>query len=219
MNQTVSAIIFLSLFLLLVAIAHLLYRYLKIPAEYSRKFLHVSGGVLALFAPLFIQSHWWVLAICAAAFLFLLFTYVKQLLPAVHRTKRKSVGSVIFPLPVYICFLIASWKNNDLLFYIPVSFLTISDAMAEWGGTKWGGKTFRLKNDKTLAGAFSFAICSMFISIAWGILFQLDVQQITIMALITTITATVAELWSSKGWDNLAVPLVSLACLLLMKWS
>jgi phytol kinase len=219
MNQTAYAVIFLSIFLLLVGMAHLLYRLLKFPAEQSRKFLHVSGGLLALSAPLFFLSHWPVLIICMSAFLFLLFTYIKQMLPAVHRTKRKSVGSVIFPIAVYFCFLIATKKNNDLLFYLPVSFLTISDTMAEWGGTKWGDQTIRLKNNKSMAGALSFAVCSIFIAIAWGMVYHLGTQQIMVMTAITTFAATLAELWSSDGWDNLTIPLVTVACILLMKFS
>lgn len=217
-QQSFYAVIFLVLFLLLVLVSHLLYRYLKWSPEDSRKFLHVSGGILALCSPLFFKSHWWVLILCGLAFFLLLFTYIKHLLPSVHQTKRKSVGSVIFPIPIYICFLIAESKNNFLLFYLPVSFMTISDTAAEWAGKKWGSHSIQiLKGQKTLIGTLAFAICSIFISVALGIIYEFPAKQIILASIAISLTASLAELVSTKGIDNLTVPLITLALLILLK--
>jgi dolichol kinase len=210
-QQTVYAILFLTVFLLLVVVSHLLYRYLNISSENSRKFLHVSGGVLALFAPLCFRSHWMVLILCGLAFMLLLFTYVKHWLPAVHHTKRKSVGSVVFPIPIYICFLVSQNMENNLLFYIPISFLTISDTIAEWSGKRWGNDSLHLMNNqKTLAGCICFALSALLIGVAWGIVFKLPSQQILFMSISSCMVATLAELVSTKGLDNLTVPLSTL---------
>lgn len=216
-QQTVYAIIFLSIFLLLLLISHLLYRYLKVSSEESRKFLHVSGGLLALCCPLFFETHWWVLILCSLAFILLLFTFVKHWLPSVHKTKRKSIGSVLFPIPVYICFLIAENKSNDLLFYLPVSFMTISDTAAEWAGKKWGSRTMQFMNgQKTLAGSLAFAICGILISIVWGLIFHFTTEKIIMISLVTSFLAAITELVCIKGIDNLTVPLVTLLLLLLL---
>lgn len=216
--QIMYALIFLSIFLLLVIISHVSYKFLKILSENSRKFLHVSGGVLALFAPVFFTSHWWLLILCSLAFLLLLFTYIKQWLPAVHQTARSSIGSVIFPIPVYLCFLIAENRNDDLLFYLPISFLTISDAIAQWTGKKWELHSLQLMNkQKTLIGSTFFAISALLISTAWGSVLRLEVDQIILLAFTTSLIAAVTELISTKGWDNLTVPLITVACLLLLR--
>ena len=212
------ALIFLSIFLLLVVTSHVLYKFLRVSSENSRKFLHVSGGILALFAPVFSTSHWWVLGLCSLAFLFLLFTYIKQWLPAVHQTERTSIGSVIFPIPLYICFLIAENRNDYLLFYLPISFLTISDALAQWAGKKWEQHSIQLMNkQKTLIGSTFFAISALIISSVWAIVFGLEMDQVIVLAFTTSILATVTELISTKGWDNLTVPLITLACLLFLR--
>jgi len=178
----------------------------------------VSGGILALFAPVFSTSHWWVLGLCSLAFLFLLFTYIKQWLPAVHQTERTSIGSVIFPIPLYICFLIAENRNDYLLFYLPISFLTISDALAQWAGKKWEQHSIQLMNkQKTLIGSTFFAISALIISSVWAIVFGLEMDQVIVLAFTTSILATVTELISTKGWDNLTVPLITLACLLFLR--
>jgi len=217
-QQTVYAILFLSIFLLLVGIAHILYKFLNVSSESSRKFLHVSGGILALFAPLFFTSHWIVLVLCSLAFLLLLFTYIRNWLPAVHKTNRNSIGSIIFPIPLYICFYVATSKDDHLLFYLPISFLTISDAIAQWAGKKWEASSMKLMNgQKTLAGSTAFAISSLLITIGWGMIFKLSMEQIILLSVTASLIATVIELVSVKGWDNLTVPLVTLGYLLFLR--
>lgn len=217
-QQIVYAFIFLGIFLLLVIAAHVLYKFLNVSPENSRKFLHVSGGILALFAPAFFTSHRWVLVICSLAFLLLLFTYTMQWLPAVHQTRRSSIGSFIFPIPLYLCFLIAENRNDELLFYLPISFLTISDTIAEWSGKRWEGHSLRLMNQqKTLIGSTFFAISALLIATGWGIAFGLRFEQIILIAITVSLIATVTELISTKGWDNLTVPLITVACLLFLK--
>jgi phytol kinase len=208
------AFLFLSIFLALVATAHLLYKIAGLTTETSRKFLHVSGGILSMFAVLFFRSHWTVLFLCIAAFVFLLFTYVKNLLPAVHETKRRSFGSILFPIPVYICFLCASILHSDLYFLLPISFLTLSDTMAEWSGKKWGNRTTSFFNgQKTLAGATGFFITSLLLASAWIFLYKIGLNYGWILILTCSLFSTLAELVSTKGWDNLTVPLTALACI------
>ena len=216
-KQPVCAIIFLGIFLLLIGLTHALYRLFDVSSEYSRKFLHVTGGLLALTAPLFFTSHWWVFILCSLAFLLLLFTYLKHWLPSIHHIERKSIGSVVYPIPIYLCFLVASNKNNDLLFYLPISFLTICDTLAEVGGKKWGNKSRSLMyQQKTVAGSLSFAVSALAISIAWGTISNLTFLQFIFICTATALVSTATEMISTKGWDNITVPLVALACLLLL---
>ena len=217
-GQTAPALLFLVIFLLLVAVTHALYVFFKLPAEVSRKFLHVSGGILCLCAPYFIQSHWWVLGLCSAAFMLLLYTYHNQLLPSVHQTRRQSIGSVIFPIPIYLCFLAAQKMEHYFLFYVPVSLLTVSDTMAEWSGKKWSKTSVKLMNSqKTVIGSLCFALCSLLIIFICGYAYGLVPEHILIIALVTTTAATLAELVSTKGLDNFTVPVIALLCLLALK--
>src|SRR5688572_23930019 len=95
--QLLALFIFLGILLLLIGITEFLYRRFKIPAEVSRKFLHVSGGLICLLLPVFFSSHWWVLMLALLSFLLLLVTYLKDMLHSIHKTKRYSIGSIIFP--------------------------------------------------------------------------------------------------------------------------
>lgn len=215
--QLLSLGIFLGLLLLLISITELLYRRLKLSADVSRKFLHVSGGLFCLLLPMFFSSHWWVLTLASLSFLLLLITYYNNMLHSIHKTKRYSIGSIIFPIPVYFCFLIADQVDNDLFFYLPISLLTISDTAAETAGKRWGYLSMQFfKGQKTLAGAIAFFLTAMLVSIAWLYFFNYPTQQIAIFTIILSLSASLMELVTLKGWDNLTVPMISVLILWLL---
>ena len=142
----------------------------------------------------------------------------KKLLPSIHRTSRYSVGSVLFPLPVYGCFLAAELLDENILFYLPISLLTISDTAAETAGIQWGhlSKQF-FGGQKTLIGSLSFLITAIPLSFCWlyfGCHCPLT-KSIT-MAFVIAIAATITEMMTLHGWDNLSVPAVVLVILLLV---
>ena len=213
----VYALFILLAFMLLVGIAHLLHTKLHVPVDSSRKFLHISGGMLALCMPLLLPTHWWVLGLCLLAFFLLLFTYLLNYLQGIHGTKRKSIGSIIFPVPVYICFLCSEIWNSNLLFYLPICLLTIADPIAEWGGKKWGHLTKSFFNhQKTLAGTICFAIAAFVLSISITSAYNRSLIGILMISIAVPIVSGLSELISLKGWDNITVPLSSLLILLLM---
>lgn len=208
-------LLILLAFLALVGAAYALHRFAGLPSEVSRKFLHVSGGLLALSCPLWIHDPSSMLLICGAAFLFLLVTFWLRSLPAVHRTARRSVGSVVYPVPVFLCFLAATRYDNSLYYYIPIAFLTLSDTAAEWGGKKWGHLTLSLMGgQKTLAGSFFFACTSFLLVLFIGLASGRDAGAVLLLATATSLTGTLAELVSTRGLDNLTVPLGTLLCLM-----
>ena len=195
----------------MIGISELLHRKLKVKPEHSRKFLHVSGGLMCLLFPSIFNSHWWLLVLAAVAFSILLITYKKKLLPSVHQTKRYSLGSVLFPIPVYLCFLFAELQQNFLFFYIPVSLLAISDTAAEIGGNTWGHKTKQFfGGQKTLAGSASFFITAFLVCFIWLNLVTLfPAAEATKISLIISFSTAITETVTLHGWDNLSVPAVA----------
>jgi dolichol kinase len=216
-EQALFAILFLVIFLLLVIATYWMHEHLAVGSDISRKFLHVSGGLLSLSSPFFFSDHWWVLAICSIAFVLLLVTYLKNWLPSIHAVKRHSVGSVIFPVPIYCCFFLSMYFEHRMLFFLPITFLTVSDTVAEWSGKKWGkeGKSL-FRNGKTFAGSAGFAITAFVAALIYGFIDGMPAGNVLLMAFTTTFMATLAESFSTYGWDNLSVPLVTVAVLLLL---
>lgn len=203
---------FLLLLLVLIVISEVLYKRFKWSAELSRKFLHVSGGLMCLCFPLIFKSHWWVLALTLIAFILLLFTYISKMLPSVHQTKRYSLGSVLFPIPVYACFLISEINNDYLFFYLPITLLAISDTAAEIGGNRWGHLTKQFfRGQKTLAGSICFFITALFANITW--LYtgsHLSFTEMLLFGFLIALLTTFTELVTLHGWDNLTVPAIAI---------
>jgi dolichol kinase len=210
-----SQLLWLSVFLLilvvLIGISELLHRKLGVKPEHSRKFLHISGGSMCLLFPSIFNSHWWLLVLAVIAFSILLITYRKKLLPSVHRTKRYSFGSVLFPIPVYLCFLFAQLQQNFLFFYIPVSLLAISDTAAEMGGNTWGHKTKQFfGGQKTLAGSISFFITAFLVCYIWlNVVTLFPAPEAMKISIIISVSTAIAETITLHGWDNLSVPAVA----------
>jgi len=71
-------------------------------------------------------------------------------------------------------------------------------------------------SQKTFAGSISFAISALVISTGWGLLSNLAFLQIISVSVIITVIATVAEMVSTRGLDNITVPLITLASLLIV---
>jgi phytol kinase len=209
-SQLLALFIFLGILLLLIGISELLYRFFRLPAETSRKFLHVSGGLTCLLLPRFFTSHWWILALTSSAFLLLFITYIMNMLQSVHKTKRNSIGSIIFPIPVYFCFLAADTFHNNLFFYLPVSLLAISDTSAEIAGTRWGHLTKQFfDGQKTLAGTLAFFGTALIICFGWLSYYHLPARSLIVSGLVISITTSLAELVTLKGWDNLTIPVIA----------
>jgi phytol kinase len=209
-SQFLYLLLFLGLLLILIIITELLHKFFKVSTEQSRKFLHVSGGLMCLLFPSFFQSHWWLLPLVTLSFLLLFITYKLKMLPSIHQTKRSTVGSILFPVPVYCCFLAAELMHNNLFYYLPISLLTISDTAAETGGHQWGhlSKQF-FKGQKTLAGSLSFFITSLPVIFAWLYFgYHWPLLDILFIGLFIAIAATITELITLHGWDNLSVPVV-----------
>lgn len=216
-SSFVMLFIFLGLLSALIVITEVLHRVFKLPAEQSRKFLHVSGGLMCLLFPRFFDSHWWVLILAAVSFLLLLITFRRRLLGSIHKTKRKSIGSVLFPLPVYGCFLMADMLQNNLFFYLPVSLLTIADTAAEMAGHKWGhhSKQF-FHGQKTLAGSLAFFIIALPVCMGWLYWYDHPMQAIIVNGILISLATAFAELVTLHGWDNLSMPAVANVVLWLM---
>ena len=214
-SQLLWLLVFLLLLVVLIAISELLHRRFKFKPEQSRKFLHVSGGLMCLLFPSIFTSHWWLLVLATVAFIILLITYKRKMLPSVHQTKRYSLGSVLFPIPVYLCFAFAEWQQNSLFYYIPISLLAIADTSAEIGGNLWGHLTKKFfGGQKTLAGTLCFLFTSFIVCFIWlNIVSLFPVQETLKIISIISVSTAIAETITLHGWDNLSVPVVAVAML------
>lgn len=206
-NLILITVIFLALF----TIAELLHRKLHVPSEWSRKFLHVAGGLVSLALPHLFSSLLYITILAGGFFLLLFFTWVKGMLTSVHKVNRKTIGSILFPFPILLCFYAAYFFDNYILFYIPVLILAFADPAAFAIGKLFPWKPYHIGSaQKTGSGSLAFAVTCFICCLIAG---EPGTSSL-FTAILITVAATIAESISPWGLDNVTVPVTALLILL-----
>ena len=185
-----------------------------ISAEASRRTVHVFVGLIISSSPLIFSSNFYPFTI-GLSFVFInLFALKVNALNGIHSQKRKSYGTIYFPLSFSIITFFF-WERED---FIILSFLilSLSDSLAGYIGSKsYSAKKFRIWYDtKTFQGTLTFFITTSIILFI-GIYYLKDYSwtQSLLFVLVISIFTTISEIVSKKGSDNLSIPLV---CMLMM---
>ena len=221
LNIVLLSFVYLVGISILLIFNELNYRRLKIKGEFTRKFAHFTSTLAVVPFPYIFTSHWYVLVLAIIFFVILLFTQKIKQLNSIHDIERKSIGSYLLPLSIYITFLISNLSDNKYIFILPMLILAISDPMASILGmniVNYNGKIkiFGRKLAKTYLGSGAFFVSSFIISIiAFYFHFRVFDLKTFWLALIIAITSTLAELISWRGSDNLTIPLSVVMILML----
>ncbi len=212
-NIIVLSFIYLIGIALLLAFNELNYRRLKIKGEITRKFAHFSATLATVPFPYIFPSHWYVLVLAFLFFVALMITQHGTQLKSIHGIKRKSMGSYLLPLSIYVTFLIASMLENKFFYILPMLILAVCDPMAAILGInikKYNGriKIGTRKIDKTWLGTAAFFSTSFIITLI-ALYFQREVFDFKTfwLGLLVAIASTLGELMSWRGSDNLSIPL------------
>ena len=198
--------------LILIIISNIFKNSILINKETIRKFIHFFVGILCSFSPFYFQSNYFPLFL---AILFLATNiyanFKNNIFFDINFTKRISYGTIYFPLAYFIQ-VVFFWNYKE---YFTLSFLllTICDPIASIIGNRiQNNNSFIIWEDKkTYWGTFSFFITSIVLSFifAFKILNFSLIDSIS-FSIFITIGTTIAEITSSKGTDNLSIPLTSI---------
>ena len=154
-----------------IGLAEWAFRQWKVPVEYTRNMVQSGLGLLSLFFPLLFKNPWWVLLICALFQLILTRGLQMRKLKSVLTLRRKTFGTVLFPMVIYLLFLAWFYSGFKLenksesyaYFYLPVMVLSLSDPLATYFGNHYPVHRFAF-NRKTLGGLVAFGLITFFIS-------------------------------------------------------
>jgi phosphatidate cytidylyltransferase/phytol kinase len=214
-------IIFSSVILFLLLIGEILFRYFKVKTEYTRKFAHFTTGIATLWIPYFFHNHLTVLVLTILFLSVLIIGKKLNQIRSIDSVKRETIGSYLFPISIYICFLISDYYDDKSLFIIPVLILSVSDTLAALFGTFIKSKeiTHRfVKDKKTIFGSLTFFVSStLILSISMINYSDLSILKSIFYSLIIGFIGTILELISRKGFDNLTVPISVSLLLILLK--
>ncbi|MDQ3072558.1 MAG: phosphatidate cytidylyltransferase [Bacteroidota bacterium] len=211
-------LIFGAAFLALFGLAELLYHKMFVRAEHTRKMVHAVGGIIALLFPVYFTDHWPVLVLSAAFALMLLLSRSFKLLPSINAVDRHTLGSIMFPIAVYGCFLAYYYSGKVTFFYHPVLILALADPAAALVGKCWPSGTYRVgKETKSLSGSLAFFTVAVTASALILARTNFMESEFWLVVFASAAVTTLTEGISRNGLDNLTIPLGALAVLWLAR--
>lgn len=206
-SEILNTMILAGSIMVLFAIAEFLHHFLKIRVEFTRKFVHIATGIVTLLFPVMLGSHWLVLLLCLSFGILLIVSLRLKLLQSVNGIKRKSVGSIAYPVAVYGSYLVYEYSNNQYIYYyLPILILAVCDPVAAITGKRWPIGQYKAGEEyKTLMGSSMFCISAMLVTFTVFSALHFEVSYIYLFTI--AIVAAIAEGLSRKGFDNITIPL------------
>ena len=134
-NIIVLSFVYLVGISLLLVFNELNYRRLNIKGEFTRKFAHFTATLAVIPFPYIFTSHSYVLILASVFFAVLFITHKIKQLNSIHDIKRKSMGSYLLPVSIYLAFLISDLMDNKFIYILPMLILAVCDPMASTLGT------------------------------------------------------------------------------------
>ena len=220
-NQIALMIIFLVAISFLLVATELIYRRLGLKGEITRKFAHFTATLSTITFPYLFDDHWYVLALSSFFFVVLFVSRHGTNLKSIHDISRKSIGSYLLPVSIYVTFLISLLIGNKFMFILPMLILAVSDPLAGILGINLKNYNHKIKlfgytTNKTWLGSGSFLFSSLMISIIALYFNRMVFDTKTFwLALSIAVLSTLAEMWSGWGSDNLTIPMSVLLLLVL----
>ena len=162
--------------------------------ETTRRIAHVLACLYATASHAVLPLWLFVLA-CSLFVLALVLSRRMKVLTSVHTTRRASLGEVYLPVGIIIAALAGALAADTAVFLATILILALADVAA--GVT---GDLLRAES-KTRLGSLAFFAVSILIVQACGFG--------PLLSLAVAVVATLVERVSSRGTDNLTVPLVA----------
>lgn len=217
--QWVNIIAYMMLFLFIIILCEVLFFRFKLQNDNTRQLAHFLSSMASIGFIACFDSHWNVFVLGFLSFLLLFFARYFNIFPSINGVKRVTYGSFLLPVAIYFSFLASDLLGDTSFFVLPVLILGISDPVAALFGKHFSkGSSIRFM-DKSMSGSLTFLVSSFLISICF-LYFRYDLSLLSalLFAGIFAAATALAELLSPSGYDNLTVPIMTVAILLLLTW-
>ena len=175
-----------------------------LPAETTRRLVHITGAGTTALLPLYLQLRDVVL-LAIAFTVFLGWTRVRGSLRSVHAVARPTLGAVVFPIGLLLAAL-AVWLHPAALAYAAL-MLAVADPAASVVGQRFRGPSWQVPGGrKSALGSVAFFA----VALALGTVFALAAGHGAILAVAgAAAVLTVVEASLGYGLDNLFIPAVA----------
>ena len=220
MNVSLLNTVYLAgAFLALFGSAEWMYHKTKLKCEFTRKYVHIITGVITLLFPPLIGNHWLVLALCGSFFIILMLSMRLNLLPSINAIDRVTRGSILYPITIYLCYLVYQAYDQYIFYYIPILTLAVADPVAVLVGKRFPKVPFTtFGHKKTLSGSLGFFLAAFTLSVVMMLIFEsMGIQNILLLSATVALFTAVAEALAHKGYDNITIPASAILALILFQ--
>ncbi|MBA7617752.1 MAG: DUF92 domain-containing protein [Calditrichaeota bacterium] len=201
--------------------------------EHSRQLVHVIVGVFIFLCRFIFQEPLYPL-ITGLLFVGInLATLHLDRFKSMHATDRLSYGTVYYPLS-FVILVALFWHWDPVALQVAVLLLAFADPLAAWVGHRYGHRGFTLWRDpKTIEGTGAMFLGSIVLILAGLVILiplssssglsggagqtGLSWPQLLAAVIPLAALATIAEAQSSRGSDNITVPLAAALFLFLFR--
>jgi phytol kinase len=210
LSYSTPALAWIALYLILVIlIAEILHKTEGKNSEIPRKVVHIGVGNVILIAWFFKIPFLTILQTSIASSLLCLFSYFIPIIYSLSGVGRKSLGSFFYSLSIGILSYIF-WAEYPYYAVLGVLIMTWGDGLAAVIGKKFGRHDFEIFGmKKSLEGCLTMTLVSFVISFLIFLLVFGASWKICLIAFLVATLATLLELLSKLGIDNLTVPIGS----------
>lgn len=187
-----------------------LYLSRTVPAEVTRKIVHIGAGNVILLAWWLQTPTWMGIAASAVFSTVALLSYWLPILPGINSVGRTSLGTFFYAVSIGVL-TAAFWEQKHPEFTaLGILTMTWGDGMAALVGQSFGRHVYQVwQMQKSWEGTSAMLLVSF--TVSFGTLSSVYGWnwQIGAIALLTAAFATLLESFSRLGIDNLTVPLGS----------
>ena len=208
MNDVYGLILSYVLVFVVIGLSTLLQKKGLVGDEGARKFIHIGVSNWWILAMLTFENLW-LASIAPVTFILLnYYSYKTNLIKSMERSGNGNLGTVYFPISLLILVLISFMPgSNPYIGAVGILTLGYGDGLAAVIGKKYGKR--KLINGKSLEGSLTMLVVSFIVVLTLALLNGLTLPLALLVSTVIAVFATLVELYTPKGLDNLSVPLLS----------
>ena len=206
-NNLLGIIISLLFVFCIIGISTILTKKKIISGEVSRKFIHIGVCNWWIIAMIFFDNRYYAAIVPALFVVINYISYKYQVIEAMERDGgKKDLGTVYYAISLLILALFTVGEGNNALGILTMGY---GDGLAAVVGTFKGTKyTLIGENLKSKEGTFTMLVVTFtVITLVLGICTDIAIVGVILYSLGLSIVATLLELFTPHGLDNLTVPI------------
>jgi phytol kinase len=201
----VELIILIVAQILIFEVAKVVYESLQCNYIFTRKFVHIATGLVAVFTPLFVGRDTIILYAFLAT-VTLMFAKKKRLIDFVSKEDEDDFGLLLFPVAVALSAFLF-WGESYLAYQYAMLMLTVPDSLAGISGRLFG-RANKYLGRKTFMGMVTFFVSGLVVSVLFVILHKLTLSDYIVRITVASIIVAFVEVLSNdRLGDNITIPL------------